>query len=95
MDELATSVHQCAEKAQRAIKAQRNQTTLADLVGQAATDALLIAEFKATRIAKVGAGGGVNVALLRFLGFLRMDNSKLKQRRRLLHMLPGQRNPTP
>ena len=31
--ELATSMRECAKRARRAIKTQRNQTTLADLVG--------------------------------------------------------------
>jgi hypothetical protein len=93
-EELATIVRACAERARRAIKAQRKQTTLADLVAQADTDALLIAQFKAVRIAKVCAAGGTIVTLLRCLRLISTNNSKLKQRRRLLLMLLGQRNPT-
>ena len=93
-EELATTVRACAERARRAIKAQRKQTTLADLVAQADTDALLIAQFKAVRIAKVRAAGGTIVTLLRCLRLISTNNSKLKQRRRLLLMLLGQRNPT-
>ena len=91
---MATTVRACAERARRAIKAQRKQTTLADLVAQADTDALLIAQFKAVRIAKVRAAGGTIVTLLRCLRLISTNNSKLKQRRRLLLMLLGQRNPT-
>ena len=67
--ELATTVRACAERARRAIKAQRKQTTLADLVAQAGTDALLIAQFKAVRITKVRAASGTIVTLLRCLRF--------------------------
>ena len=65
-----------------------------DLVEQAGTDALLIAQFKAVHISKVRAAGGTIVTLLRCLRFISTNNSKLKQRRRLLLMLLGQRNPT-
>jgi hypothetical protein len=50
-----------------------------DLVGQASTDALLIAEFKAAHITKVSAAGGAIVTLLRCLRFLRTNISKLRR----------------